>query len=61
MNKEKNVMLYKLYRCSMKDKLVIQISVSELKEKMEALEPGEMVCVELIEEGEILDDRNFSD
>ena len=61
MNKEKIVMRYKLYHCSMKDKLACQISVSELKEKLEALEPGEMVCVELIEGGELPDDGNFSD
>lgn len=61
MNKENFVMLYTLYRCSIKDKLSCQISVSELKQKMTALKPGEMVCVKLIEEGGILDDRYIPD
>lgn len=61
MNKENSVILYKLYRCSIKDKLSCQISVSELKQKMAALEPGEMVCVKLIAEGGILGDRNIPD
>ena len=61
MNKENFVMLYTLYRCSIKAKRSCQISVSELKQKMAALEPGEMVCVKLISEGGILDDRNIPD